>query len=54
MDRLNYKPLSRQSYSGYLLPDAPERVLQFGEGGFLRAFPVSFFDEMNEKASLPM
>lgn len=50
MDRLNYETLSRQGYSGYLLREAPERVLQFGEGGFLRAFAEPFFDEMNEKA----
>lgn len=50
MDRMNYETLSRQNYEGYLLREAPERVLQFGEGGFLRAFAEPFFDEMNERA----
>ncbi len=50
MDCLNYETLTRQDYSGYLLQEAPERVLQFGEGGFLRAFAEPFIDEMNEKA----
>lgn len=50
MDRLHYGTLSKGGYSGYLLREAPERVLQFGEGGFLRAFAEPFFDEMNERA----
>lgn len=50
MDRLNYETLSKQGDAGYLLREAPERVLQFGEGGFLRAFAEPFVDEMNEKA----
>lgn len=50
MDCLNYETLTRQDYSGYLLQEAPERVLQFGEGGFLRAFAEPLIDEMNEKA----
>ncbi|WP_295865046.1 tagaturonate reductase [uncultured Oscillibacter sp.] len=50
MDRLCYETLARQAYGGYLLREAPERVLQFGEGGFLRAFVDHFIDEMNEKA----
>ena len=28
--------LKEQGYDGYLLESAPERVLQFGEGNFLR------------------
>ena len=36
-------------YDGYLLKDAPEKVLQFGEGNFLRAFVDYFFDMANEK-----
>lgn len=32
MDRLNYETLSKQGDAGYLLREAPERVLQFGEG----------------------
>ena len=50
MEKLSYKTLADQGYDGYLLKDAPERVLQFGEGNFLRAFVDYFIDEMNEKA----
>ena len=50
MDRLNYKTLEARGYKGWLLKDAPERVFQFGEGNFLRAFVEDFIDQMNEKA----
>lgn len=50
MKRLSYNLLKEQKYSGYLLPQAPERVLQFGEGNFLRAFADYFIDIANEKA----
>lgn len=50
MNRLCYKTLEEQNYDGFLLKDAPERVLQFGEGNFLRAFVDYFIDVMNEKA----
>ena len=50
MDRLTFKTLEAQGYNGYLLKDAPERVFQFGEGNFLRAFVEDFIDQMNEKA----
>ncbi|MBE7003359.1 MAG: tagaturonate reductase [Ruminococcaceae bacterium] len=50
MERLTYDTLARQGYAGYLLKDAPERVLQFGEGNFLRAFVEDFIDRMNETA----
>ena len=50
MDTLSYKTLEKIGYNGYLLKDAPERVLQFGEGNFLRAFVDYFIDTMNEKA----
>lgn len=49
MNRLSYRTLEEQGYDGYLLKDAPERVLQFGEGNFLRAFVDYFFDVLNEK-----
>ena len=49
MDRLSYKTLEKQNYNGYLLKDAPVKVLQFGEGNFLRAFVDYFFDLSNEK-----
>lgn len=49
MKKLCYKTLEEQNYDGYLLKDAPERILQFGEGNFLRAFVDYFVDMMNEK-----
>lgn len=48
MDKLSYATLQKQGYQGYLLENAPERVLQFGEGNFLRAFVDYFFDIANE------
>ena len=50
MKNLCYETLKEQGYDGFLLKDAPERVLQFGEGNFLRAFVDYFIDMMNEKA----
>ncbi len=50
MKKLCYKTLEETGYAGYLLKDAPERVLQFGEGNFLRAFVDYFIDCMNERA----
>ncbi|SHK71400.1 tagaturonate reductase [Hespellia stercorisuis] len=50
MKKLCYETLKEQGYDGYLLEHAPERVLQFGEGNFLRAFVDYFVDMMNEKA----
>ena len=50
MKKLSYETLKEQNYSGYLLENAAERVLQFGEGNFLRAFVDYFIDVMNEKA----
>ena len=49
MKKLSYAVLKEQGYDGYLLESAPERVLQFGEGNFLRAFVDYFIDELNEK-----
>lgn len=49
MEKLCYETLEKQGYDGYLLKDAPERVLQFGEGNFLRAFVDYFIDVLNEK-----
>ena len=49
MNKLNYKTLEEVGYDGYILKDAPEKVLQFGEGNFLRAFVDYWFDLMNEK-----
>ena len=50
MKTLSYEALRDNNYNGFLLKDAPERVLQFGEGNFLRAFTDYFIDIMNEKA----
>ena len=50
MKKLNYQVLEESGFDGYILKDAPERVLQFGEGNFLRAFVDYFIDVMNEKA----
>ncbi|MCP1110365.1 tagaturonate reductase [Ohessyouella blattaphilus] len=49
MKKLSYQTLNEMSYDGYLLKEAPERILQFGEGNFMRAFVDYFFDMMNEK-----
>ena len=49
MEKLSYKTLSESNYNGYILKDAPEKVLQFGEGNFLRAFVDYWFDLLNEK-----
>ena len=50
MDLLSYKTLRKQGYGGFLLESAPERILQFGEGNFLRAFVDHFIDVLNEQA----
>ena len=50
MDKLNYAVLEKSGYDGYILKDAPVKVLQFGEGNFLRAFVDYWFDMSNEKA----
>ncbi len=50
MEKLNYKVLKASGYTGYILEKAPEKVLQFGEGNFLRAFVDYWFDVSNEKA----
>ena len=50
MAQLNYDVLDKSGYTGYILREAPEKVLQFGEGNFLRAFVDYFIDVANEKA----
>lgn len=50
MKQLNYQTLKESGYQGYILENAPEKVLQFGEGNFLRAFVNYWFDVSNEKA----
>lgn len=49
MNPLNYQTLQNLGHTGYLLQHAPERILQFGEGNFLRAFVDCFIDLMNER-----
>ena len=49
MEQLSYEALRQRSYQGYLLDHAVERVLQFGEGNFLRGFADHFIDVMNER-----
>ena len=51
MVQLNYDVLAKSGYTGYVLRDAPEKIMQFGEGNFLRAFVDYFFDIANEKAA---
>ena len=46
---LSAEDLERIGYQGYLLKSAPEKVLQFGEGNFLRAFVNCWFDLANER-----
>ena len=52
MEKLNYEVLKNSGYEGYILDKgvAPVKVLQFGEGNFLRAFVDYWFDMANEKA----
>jgi tagaturonate reductase len=51
MALLNYEVLNKSGYKGYVLGKhaAPVKVLQFGEGNFLRAFVDYWFDMANEK-----
>ena len=49
MKLLNYQTLKESGCEGYILENAPEKVLQFGEGNFLRAFVNYWFDVSNEK-----
>ena len=52
MEKLNYEVLKKSGYTGYILENAPEKILQFGEGNFLRAFVDYWFDMSNEKVRL--
>ena len=49
MKQLNYKVLKESGYDGYVLENGTEKVLQFGEGNFLRAFVDDFIDLANER-----
>lgn len=50
MERLSYAALKARGGTDYVLEQAPERVLQFGEGNFLRAFADYFIDVANERS----
>ncbi len=50
MERISYQQLKEIGFNGHLQESAPEKVLQFGEGNFLRAFVDYWFDVANEKA----
>ena len=49
MKQLNYEVLKNSGYEGYVLESAPEKIMQFGEGNFLRAFVDDFIDIANER-----
>lgn len=51
MEQLSLRTLKNLGYRGYLKEKAPIKVLQFGEGNFLRAFVEDFLDQANEKAN---
>ena len=42
MALLNYDVLKKSGYDGYILEDAPVKVLQFGEGNFHHLIVISF------------
>ena len=48
MELLSYRTLGTEAS---LSRRMPERVLQFGDGNFLRGFVDDFIDQMNEKAN---
>lgn len=52
MEQVCYAVLEKIGYEGNTLKDAPERVLQFGEGNFLRGFVDYFVDVLNERCGL--
>lgn len=49
MAQLNYESLKQSGYKGFILEKGIEKVMQFGEGNFLRAFVDSFIDIANEE-----
>ena len=49
MERLSYETLKQIGFDGYFLEDGVERILQIGEGNFLRAFVDYFVDLANER-----
>ena len=51
MAQLNYEVLKKSGYAGFVQEQGVEKVMQFGEGNFLRAFVDDFFDIANEKVN---
>ena len=49
MKPLNYQVLKESGYTGYVLEQTQEKVRQFGEGNFLRAFADCWVDLANER-----
>ncbi|MBR6165104.1 MAG: tagaturonate reductase [Clostridia bacterium] len=49
MEQLNYRVLKESGYKGYILEAGAEKIMQFGEGNFLRAFADDFIDIANER-----
>ncbi|MDF2596632.1 MAG: altronate oxidoreductase, partial [Clostridia bacterium] len=49
MKTLNYNTLEELGNDAFVLKEAPERILQFGEGNFLRGFVNYFVDILNEE-----
>ena len=50
MAQLDHASLRASGYTGFIQQGGQEKVLQFGEGSFLRAFVDDFFDIANERA----
>ncbi len=48
LEVISYKILEDKKFDQFVLSEAPERAIQFGEGNFLRAFVDYFVDIMNE------
>ena len=53
MEQLNYSVLEKSGYTGYVKKDAPVKVMQFGEGNFLRAF-VDYWLTLQMKRQIGM
>lgn len=51
METLNYDVLKKSGYQGYVMGQAPVRMMQFGEGNFMRAFVDYWFDLCNERGA---
>ena len=49
MKTLNYNTLEELGNEAFVLKEAPEGILQFGEGNFLRGFVNYFVDILNEE-----